>query len=174
MIAKESWLFRWARLLPASVTCNLSTLGPLGWRLPAPGTWGSVAGVILYVVVFHPLPALMQLLLATALTLLSIGICDAAERHFQQRDPGKIILDEVVAVPIVFIGAAPMIAHFGGWPVILAGFLLFRLFDIVKPLGIKRLQNLPGGMGCVVDDTAAAAVTWLVLQMAYFLLLRVQ
>ncbi len=170
MLVRDRWLFRWARLLPAPLVCTLATLGPLGLTARAPGTFGSIAGIVLYVLVFHSLTPLLQLLLVAILTLLSIGICDAAERHFQQRDPGKIILDEVVAVPIVFIGMAPMIAHFGGWPVILAGFLLFRFFDILKPLGIKRLQNLPGGMGCVIDDTAAAVAAWLVLQLALLLI----
>jgi phosphatidylglycerophosphatase A len=167
MITRDHWLFRWARLLPAPFVCQLSTLGPLGLMPRAPGTWGSVAGILLYVIVFHSLSPLLQVIVAAILTLLAIGICDAAEQHFQQRDPGKIILDEVVAVPIVFIGMAPMIAQFGGWPVILGGFLLFRFFDVLKPLGIKRLQNLPGGMGCVVDDTAAAAASWLVLQLLF-------
>jgi phosphatidylglycerophosphatase A len=164
MINQSHWLFRWALLLPAPFVCQFATLGPIGLISRAPGTLGSVAGVILYVLLFHERSLLFQVLLAIVFTMLAIGICDAAERHFQQRDPGKIILDEVVAVPIVFIGMTTLIVQYGGWPVLLAGFLLFRFFDILKPLGIKRLQNLPGGMGCVVDDTAAAIAAWLVLR----------
>ncbi len=152
----RSPLFIWARVLPAWFVCHLATLGPLGLVRKGPGTVGSVAGIALYAVVFHNLSTVSQLLLITALTLLAVGICDAAEHHFQQRDPGKIILDEFVAVPLVFVGLSAEIMEYGGWPVLLAGFLLFRVFDIFKPFGISRLQNMTGGLGCVVDDTAAA------------------
>jgi phosphatidylglycerophosphatase A len=99
--------------------------------------------------------------------LLAIGICEAAEAHLNQVDPGCIVWDEVVAVPVCFIG------HWGwfwtwqadgkGWLFVLIAFLLFRFFDILKPLGIKRLQSLHGGLGCVLDDVAAAILTALSL-----------
>ena len=58
----------------------------------------------------------------------------------------------------------------GGWPVLLAGFMLFRLFDIFKPLGISKLQNFPGGLGCVIDDVAAAAASCAVLHLVLYFL----
>ena len=59
---------------------------------------------------------------------------------------------------MVFIGMGGhngLIAQHGSWPVLLGGFALFRVFDILKPFGISKLQDLPGGLGCAVDDLAA-------------------
>ena len=149
----------WTRLLPTDLVVNLATAGPVG-RIPkAPGTWGSVVGLFLYCVLFHFASNFGFLLLAVGAAYFSIAICDEAESRLQMRDPGMIVLDEVVAVPFVFFGmngANGLLAQHGGWPVLLIGFGLFRLFDIWKPLGISKLQDLPGGLGCAVDDLAAA------------------
>jgi phosphatidylglycerophosphatase A len=148
----------WTRALPTPLVVNLATCGPIGRIGKAPGTWGSVAGLGVYSVFFHYATPIGFIILAVFATYLSVAICDAAEKRLQMRDPGMIVLDEVVAVPLVFIGMGGhngLIVQHGGWPVLLAGFLLFRLFDILKPFGITRLQNLPGGLGCVADDLAA-------------------
>ena len=79
-----------------------------------------------------------------------------------------IVLDEFVAVPLVFFGLGGtngLIAYYGGWPILLLGFGLFRFFDILKPLGISRLQNLHGGVGCVADDLAAALASCICLHL---------
>jgi phosphatidylglycerophosphatase A len=117
-----------------------------------------VVGLAFYAVFFHYASPLGFMILAVLSAYLAVAICDAAEKHLQMRDPGMIVLDEVVAVPLVFIGmsgSSGLIAQHGGWPILLAGFVLFRVFDILKPFGISRLQNLPGGLGCVADDLAA-------------------
>jgi len=148
----------WARMVPAPVAINLATMGPVGRIRKAPGTWGSVVGLAFYAVFFHYATPLGFILIAALSAYFSVAICDAAEKHLQMRDPGMIVLDEVVAVPLVFIGMGGsygLIAQHGGWPVLLAGFVLFRIFDILKPFGIARLQNLPGGLGCAADDLAA-------------------
>jgi len=157
MTSIDRYVF-WARLLPAPVVINLATIGPVGRIKRAPGTWGSVVGLAFYAVFFHYASPFAFIVLAALSAYLSVALCDAAEKHLQMRDPGMIILDEVVAVPLVFIGmggASGLIAQHGGWPVLLGGFLLFRIFDILKPFGIARLQNLPGGLGCAADDLAA-------------------
>ena len=72
-------------------------------------------------------------------------------------DPGEVILDEFVVMPLVFLGCR--FGPSGVWPEwigLLAGFGLFRFYDILKPLGIRRLQSWPDGWGIVVDDIAAA------------------
>jgi phosphatidylglycerophosphatase A len=148
----------WTHALSTSVVVNAATLGPLGRAKKAPGTVGSVAGLGLYAVCFHHVSPIGFILLAGLLAYFAVAFCDAAERRLHMRDPGMIVLDEFVAVPLVFVGmggSGGIIAQHGGWPVLLAGFALFRLFDIVKPFGIKQLQNLPGGLGCVADDLAA-------------------
>ncbi|MEM8868381.1 MAG: phosphatidylglycerophosphatase A [Verrucomicrobiota bacterium] len=139
----------------------MATLGPIGRIKKAPGTWGSVAGIAFYAVFFHYAGPLAYLITAILFAYLAMAICDAAESHLQMRDPGMIVLDELVAVPLVFLGMGGyngLVAQHHGWPVLLAGFALFRVFDILKPFGISKLQNLPGGIGCVADDLAAGLV----------------
>lgn len=160
--------FFWMRALPTAFVVTAATLGPIGRVKKGPGTVGSVAGLGLYAVLFHYTSPIGFLLLAALLTYLAIGICDCAERRLQMRDPGMIVLDEFVAVPLVFFGMQGpngLLAQHGGWPVLLAGFLLFRIFDISKPLFIKDLQNLPGGLGCAIDDTVAAIASCGVLHL---------
>ena len=158
--------FFWTTFIPGEWVVHIATLGPVGRMLKAPGTWGSVAGWLLYAVLFHHAGILSFIVLGALLSYLAMALCDAAERRLQMRDPGMIVLDEVVAVPWVFFGLSGAVESLGGWPLLLAGFALFRLFDIFKPFGISRLQNLPGGIGCVADDLAAAAASCVCLHLA--------
>ncbi|MFP4156415.1 MAG: phosphatidylglycerophosphatase A [Opitutales bacterium] len=161
----------WAALLPTPLVVNLATLGPLGRVRKAPGTWGSVAGLALYAVCFHWVHPLAFVLLAGFFAYLAVAFCDAAEKRLQMRDPGMIVLDEFVAVPLVFFGMGGpdgLIMANGGWPVLLAGFALFRFFDVLKPPGINGLQNLPGGLGCVADDLAAGVAACLSLHLILY------
>ncbi|CAI8272273.1 MAG: Uncharacterised protein [Opitutia bacterium UBA7350] len=158
--------FFWTHFIPGEWVVLIATLGPVGRMRHAPGTWGSVMGMVLYSVLFHRLGVLSFILLAAMMSYFAMAICDAAERRLQMRDPGLIVLDEFVAVPWVFLGLGAAIDGLGGWPVLLAGFVLFRFFDVLKPIGIARLQNLPGGIGCVADDLAAAAASCMCLHFA--------
>lgn len=88
----------------------------------------------------------------------AVGICGEAELRLGKVDPGEVILDEYVAMPLCFLGWSELTLTWPAWAVLLAGFALFRFFDILKPLGIARLQNLPSGWGVVLDDLAAALV----------------
>lgn len=160
--------FIWTRVLSTPLVVNCATLGPIGRVRKAPGTLGSVAGLGLYAVFFHHSSFLGFILMMLGLVYLAVALCDAAEKRLQMRDPGMIVLDEFVAVPLVFFGMGGyggLITQYGGWPVLLAGFALFRVFDVLKPFGINRLQNLPGGLGCVADDLAAAAASCVVLHL---------
>ena len=157
MINLDKYTF-WTRALSTRLVVNVATIGPVGRIKKAPGTWGSVVGLGFYAVFFHHASPLGFIFLAALSAYLSIAFCDAAEKRLQMRDPGMIVLDEVVAVPLVFIGMGGhdgLIAQHHSWPVLLAGFALFRVFDVLKPFGISRLQDLPGGLGCAVDDLAA-------------------
>lgn len=159
--------FLWVRMMPTDIVVGASTLGPLGRKLPAPGTWGSIAGLLLYAAIFYPLHPIVALLLNIALAYAAMAFTDEAEERLMQRDPGMIVLDEVVAVPLVFLGLNGVIYSLGGWPVLLAGFGLFRLFDIWKPGPIGKLQNLPGGIGCVMDDLAAGLASCITLHIIW-------
>lgn len=163
--------FFWSRFLPVNLIIACATLGPVGRIGRAPGTFGSLVGVLYYAVLFNHLSAFGFLLTAFITVYLAMGICDEAERRLGMRDPGMIVLDECVAVPLVFVGMGGtngLIATHHGWPVLLIGFVLFRLFDILKPFGISRLQDLPGGIGCVADDVVAALASCVCLHLILY------
>lgn len=146
----------WPRFLPSSTVLACATLGPIGRRLKAPGTWGSVAGLLYFTVFFYPLGLVGTLLLSGIGAYIAVALCGEAEFRIGRRDPGEVILDEFVAMPLCFLGWTALRGPWPDWVVFLAGLALFRLFDITKPLGIRRLQDLPAGWGVVVDDLAAA------------------
>jgi phosphatidylglycerophosphatase A len=153
----------WVKVLPDDVVINIATLGPIGNIKRAPGTWGTLAGIIWFSVVYWNISFLATLLFSLVSIYFAIQICWEAEIRLNMRDPGKIVLDEFVAIPLCFIGSQPLLHSSFAWIVVLLGFLFFRLFDIWKPFGIKKLQNYPGGIGVVVDDLAAGLLTAAVL-----------
>jgi phosphatidylglycerophosphatase A len=159
----------WPRFLPEAFVVGAATLGPVGRRLRAPGTWGSVAGVLFFIVALFDLSAVGLLLWSVPATYFAVAFCGEAEFRMGRTDPGEVILDEFVAMPLCYLGW-PLLEAAGmprpAW--VLAGFVLFRLFDIAKPLGISRLQRLPGGWGVVVDDLAAALCACAVLHLGVF------
>lgn len=149
--------------LPDRVVTRVATLGPLGYLGRGPGTNGSVAGVLVFGLLLYPLPLVFQFLLMGLLVAAGYFFCGEAEVRMQKRDPGEIILDEFVSIPIVFLGIDAELSWLRLAIILLAGFILFRIFDIAKPLGIRRLQELPGGWGVLIDDVAAALAACLVL-----------
>ena len=157
---------RWSRALPTKFVVGCATLGPLGRKLPAPGTWGSLAG-LLYYAAFFPRQPVGALLVASAIgAYLAIALCGEAEVRLRAQDPGEVVLDEFVAMPLCFIGVEALTRVWPSWAVLWLGFGLFRLFDILKPFGIRRLQSLPGGWGVVADDIAAALAACATLHVA--------
>ncbi len=147
----------------------MATLGPVGLRMRAPGTWGSAAGLLFFAVCFYPLGIVESLVAIAALAYFAVGVCGEAEIRLGKHDPGEVILDEFVAMPLCFLGW-PMIIGPGLVPflgLMLAGFALFRFYDIKKPLVINSLQDLPGGWGIVLDDTAAALATCATLHLSH-------
>lgn len=159
----------WTRFLPTRTVLMFATLGPVGRRLPAPGTWGSVAGLLYFTVFFFPFGDLKNLLLSAVGGYFAVALCGEGEFRLGRKDPGEIILDEFVAMPLCFLGWAGLAAVAPPWAVCVAGLALFRLFDIAKPFGIRRLQDLPGGWGVVIDDTAAALASCATLHLAAWL-----
>jgi phosphatidylglycerophosphatase A len=140
-----------------------------GWSPKGPGTVGSVVGVGWFYLLLLPGSwALFFIGLLLGITA-SIWICGWAEKILKQHDPGSVVLDEIVAVPLAYtgwllIGAAksswrfPNASEFFGVGTIgwlVAGFILFRLFDIWKPWPIRQIQHLRGGWGITADDILA-------------------
>lgn len=157
--------FFWLRGLPSRTIVRVATLGPIGQWRGMPGTYGTLAGILLYITLFYPLNLFYTGLLLAPLLFLTAGFCDAAEDILFRPDPGEVILDEAIATPLCFLGLAPWMTVRGLPICLLLGFLLFRIFDIVKPFGISRLQRLPGGWGILADDLAAALATCLCLHL---------
>ncbi|HEX2861192.1 MAG TPA: phosphatidylglycerophosphatase A [Lacunisphaera sp.] len=148
---------QWPRWLPGKFVLGCATLGPLGTRLPAPGTWGSLAGVLYALVFFGRMGWMPTLLTTVVLSYVAVGITGEASRRLGRKDPGEVNLDEFIVMPLVYLGAtSSYLASWPTWATLGAGFGLFRLFDITKPFGISRLQRWPGGWGIVADDFVAA------------------
>jgi phosphatidylglycerophosphatase A len=160
---------------PGALICAVATLGPLGRRLPAPGTWGSLAGLLYFAVLFRHARWEVVFAWAVLFSFVAVLFCGAAAKLIGKSDPGEVILDEFAVMPLVFLGwRAGYAAALPEWVALLAGFALFRFFDILKPLGIARLQRWPGGWGIVADDfvAALAAAGTLHLGAALWTLLR--
>lgn len=129
----------------------------LGYAPVAPGTFGSLAGLPLAWGI-QQLPGWGQPVLAPLLFLAGVPICAAGARLLDSKDPGGVVFDEIAAFSVLFIGVKVNLVSGG------IGFVLFRLFDIVKPWPAGRLEKLPGGWGIMADDFAAALYAAIVLR----------
>jgi phosphatidylglycerophosphatase A len=160
----------------------LTTFG-VGYLPYAPGTYGSAVGVGIYLIAafieekfsfsliakgfndiqitawFH----VFNLTIFLLFCILSIWASGRATKLFQNKDPQKVVVDEVVGQLITFL----FIPFATSWWIILAGFLLFRLFDIWKPYPIDSLQNLPAGIGVCADDILAGVYAGTCLSLIY-------
>ena len=162
----------WPRFLPSQMVMNFATLGPVGRIRRAPGTWGSVAGLLYFTVFFAQQGIFGTVIFGLAGIYLAVAMCGEAEFRLGRRDPGEVVLDEFMAMPFCFMGWQALTVVAPPWAIFLTGFALFRFFDIVKPLGIRRLQDLPDGWGVVADDLAAAVAVCAVLHGGAALWLR--
>jgi phosphatidylglycerophosphatase A len=135
----------------------VATAGGVGYAPVAPGTFGTAAGLVLWWLLPHTL--LVQSVAIVVLFALGAWSGTVAEEHFQKTDPGHVVLDEVMGMLITLL-ANPV-----GWKGAAAGFLLFRLFDIVKPPPANSLERLPGGTGIMADDAMAAVYANLALRL---------
>lgn len=129
----------------------------------APGTFGTLVALPLYWCL-SPLPLMFYLAVLAALFGLGVWACGRTARELGGADPGAIVWDEVVGY-LAAMTAAPV-----GWPWMLAGFVLFRLFDIWKPWPIRWLDDhVKGGLGIMLDDLAAGALSAMVISIAAIL-----
>ena len=146
---------RWATLT--------ATFFGIGRLRPAPGTWGSLATVLLWWLIASHLPAPLHLpvILMLALLAVAVGIPAATleARGCGKKDPSHVVIDEV-AGQLLTLAACPIV-----WQALLAGFILFRAFDIVKPPPVRAMEKLPEGTGIVVDDLGAGIYALIVLQL---------
>lgn len=133
----------------------LVTAGGAGFIPFAPGTWGSLVGVGLALLAGD---AQTILLLCILTSFAGIVLARRAQEHFGVKDPQKFVIDETAGqlTALVFL---PMT-----WPVVTAGFILFRALDILKPAGIRRIDRWDHPSGMVLDDLAAGLLANLALQ----------
>ncbi|HVJ08120.1 MAG TPA: phosphatidylglycerophosphatase A [Acidisarcina sp.] len=137
-----------------------------GLGKPGPGTWGSIAALLLWWLLAHfAAPSTLHLALITAAaallaTVIGIPAGTIVARETGREDPGHVVVDEAVGQWIALI-ACPV-----DWRHPLLALLLFRAFDIVKPWPARQLENLPGGWGIMLDDVAAGLYALLILQFA--------
>jgi phosphatidylglycerophosphatase A len=129
----------------------------------APGTFGSIVGLP---IVF--LLSRLNLLLSISFILLfiffAVGIASAAEKILNQQDPAKIVIDEIAGLMVTFTGLPFNLTT------AIAGFIIFRAFDILKPFPIRTLERkLAGGTGVVFDDVLAGIYANLILRLAFYI-----
>ena len=140
-----------------------ATFFGVGKLHPGPGTWGSAATVLLWTAISYTLPLPLRTAVAIGLTLLAILIgipaATSVSRALQKKDPQVVVIDEVAGQLLTLI-AVPV-----SWKTLLAGFILFRAFDIVKPPPIRQLERLPEGTGIVLDDVAAGFFAFVVMHL---------
>lgn len=131
----------------------VATFFGIGRLTPGPGTWGSVATVILWALASSHIPAanrtLATVVAAALVTLIGIPAATQVARASGVKDPQFVVIDEVAGQLVALI-AVPL-----AWKTFLAGLILFRVFDMLKPFPIRRLERLPEGTGIVVDDLGA-------------------
>lgn len=165
------------------VALGVATCG-VGYLPLAPGTWGSLVGVGIYLLwhltrarllwLFSEFPKFqtgIQFLLTTltlalivCITMAGIWAATRVEKLLGRKDPGIVVIDEVAGQLITFLPIL-LIDPFTEWPLIVAGFLLFRAFDIWKPYPVRRLESLESGLGIMADDVLAGAYAAIVLSL---------
>jgi phosphatidylglycerophosphatase A len=131
----------------------IATFFGIGRMRPGPGTWASAATVLLWAALAYAVaPSLrtpLAIALALVVTLIGIPAATRVARGTGIKDPQFVVIDEVAGQLVALI-AVPL-----AWKSFLAGFILFRAFDIVKPPPVRQLEALPEGAGIVLDDFAA-------------------
>ena len=142
---------------------TVATFFGAGRMKPGPGTWGSLATLVVWIVISHFLPAgwvvAVNVLLAALAVAVGIPAATRVALATGIKDPQFVVIDETAGQLITLIGA-PL-----AWKSFLAGFILFRAFDIVKPYPLRQLERLPEGTGIVVDDVAAGLYALAVMQL---------
>ena len=139
------------------------SFGYIGFFPIAPGTVGSVAGVLLYLacrelgILSFELPIIFVLFAA------GVAFTKSCEEDLRCVDPGPIVIDEVMGM-LITLFMIPV-----GWGGLLLGFLLFRALDVVKPFPARQLERLHGGLGVMADDAMAAVYGNLLLRGVYHL-----
>jgi phosphatidylglycerophosphatase A len=141
----------------------LATGAYSGYLPKAPGTWGSLVGVLLWFAL-APCSPLVYALTVLALCIGGTFVSGSAEKILDQGDPGVVVIDEIAGqlIALAFVPVSPLTA--------LLGFALFRFFDILKPFPVSWLdQHIHGGLGIMLDDVAAGLAALALLHAGLYL-----
>jgi phosphatidylglycerophosphatase A len=151
-------------------------------RIPvAPGTFGSLVGLLWFALLL--LPGNFWIFLAGTIIglALSVWLCGVGEKVLNAKDPGSVVFDEIGAIPICFLGWVAILTWKNGslpapeyffskqnWLPTLGVFATFRLFDVWKPWPVRQSQNLPDGWGVTIDDALAAVYVNVIVLVVIF------
>lgn len=144
---------------------SFGTFFGAGLLQPGPGTYGSIAAVLLWygtAHTFHPSPLTLAIgttIAAAVITLLGIRASTIVARESGREDPGHVVVDEVAGQLIALVAITP------DWRHAVISLLLFRIFDILKPPPVRQLERLPEGTGIMMDDVAAGILALLCAQL---------
>lgn len=127
----------------------------------APGTAGTLVGVLICLI-FSLLHWVLRLLIVIFLLVLAIYIAERAEKIYRKKDDQRIVIDEIAGFQVTMLPVAITGLH------LLVGFVLFRVFDILKPFPLRDLQKMSGGLGIVLDDVAAGIYAGVLMLLLVF------
>ena len=130
-----------------------------GYLPKAPGTWGSLVGVLLWALGLHRLAPASYAGVLAGILVVGTAAAGAAEKIVDRGDPGLVVIDEILGqlITLALVPWHPLTA--------LAGFALFRFFDILKPFPVSWLdRHIHGGLGIMLDDVMAGVYAFVVLQ----------
>lgn len=158
---------------PAALPEQVSTVGGrlaifittglgVGFFPVAPGTVGALWGIPLSWAM-APIPWWWQLAMLAIMFAVSVPLCTLAARELNRKDPGCVVLDEIVSMPLVFLGVRLEGPDWRTISLLVVGFGLHRFFDITKLPPTRRLESLPQGLGIMADDIMAGIYAGLVL-----------
>jgi phosphatidylglycerophosphatase A len=136
----------------------IATFGYVGYFPIAPGTAGSLAALALYALVRWAGTPAVELVTIIAVLVIGIWAATGTERALARKDPGPVVIDEVLGM-LITLAFLPLSL----WG-IAAGFLIFRLLDVIKPFPAGRLEHLPAGLGIMADDAMAGVYAHLMLR----------
>ena len=142
------------------VAVFIATFGYVGYFPIAPGTAGSLAALVLYAAVRWIGTPAAEVVTIVAVFAIGIWAATGTERALERKDPGPVVIDEVLGM-LITLAFMPL-----SWWGIAVGFLLFRIFDVIKPFPAGRLEHLPSGLGIMADDAMAGVYAHLVMRLA--------
>ncbi len=136
----------------------IATFFGIGYFPLAPGTAATAVGIaMVFALQGH---SWAYAVVVVVLFAVGIPVCSRVEKILKQKDPGIVVLDEVIGV-LVALAGLPMT-----WPVAISVFFLFRAFDMFKIYPINRLEARPGGWGVILDDVMAGIYTNIIMRIA--------